>query len=508
MSAAPAPVAEPNRNPLATHASEWARREPLDGQWPTLEEDITADVLIIGGGITGLSTALELLVRGRSVVVLESNLIGAGTTGGSTGFLDATPEMGCRELIDSLGEETARTYVQARMNAIERIEDRAGIGCDFSRLPAVVYTEQPSHEPDMREQCEAAAQLGFNATCLTDVPVPRSAAGFRIEKLGRIDPLAYVRRLAVLVADAGGRLFEQSLAASPQEEEGQPFRIACNGHTVTADQVVCATHSNFTSDLQAYIETPAYQSYALTLRLRTPWPMQLAWDDSDPYYYIRPADETGESIIVGGCDHRTGEGDELKAFRDLRAWAEDRFDVAEEISRWSAELFEPVDRLPLIGTAPRRDRTYIATGLSGVGLTLGTLAAAMIAAQIDGDTHPLDETLSPSRVPASSIGTVVAEQLVATKNYAEHVLPAEEIDVDALAPGEGAVGTIGDQHVAVCRTVDGVFHRRSPVCPHMKGIVHWNQAEQTWDCPVHGGRFHADGCRLYGPPEEDLAAPQ
>lgn len=503
--AAGSQVDEPLRKPYAIHRSEWARREPLTDSHPRLDRDVACDVLVIGAGITGLSAALELLQRGKSVVVCEAGVIGSGTTGGSTGFLDPTPEMGCRELVDHLGEDTARRYVQARSNAIDTIEQRAADCCDFARLPAVVYTEDESNVETLRDQCDAAGTLGLAAMFLDAPPVPRAAGGFRIDSLGRIDPLAYIRRLATLVIDAGGQIFERSLAASPSEKN-QPQQIDCNGHTITATDVVCATHSNFTGNLRLYIETPAYQSYVLTVKLAGEWPEQLAWDDSDPYYYLRPGGDR-QTLIVGGCDHRTGEGDERQAFDDLEKWVRERFDVTEEVSRWSAELFEPVDRLPLIGLAPGYDHSYVATGLSGVGLTLGTLAGEMIARDIAGDPHELSETLSPSRLPVSAIGTVVAEQAVATKNYAEHVLPSGEVDVNSLTAGQGCVGKVDGDTVAVCRTLDGTLHKRSPVCSHMKGIVHWNEAEQTWDCPVHGGRFHADGCRLYGPPESDLADP-
>jgi Rieske Fe-S protein len=69
--------------------------------------------------------------------------------------------------------------------------------------------------------------------------------------------------------------------------------------------------------------------------------------------------------------------------------------------------------------------------------------------------------------------------------------------------GQGVVVREGRSPVGVC-TVDGVEHRVSAVCPHLKGIVSWNNAERTWDCPLHGSRFAADGSVLEGPSTSDL----
>ena len=96
------------------------------------------------------------------------------------------------------------------------------------------------------------------------------------------------------------------------------------------------------------------------------------------------------------------------------------------------------------------------------------------------------------------------DQVPAAASYAERVLPAKAIEAESLLPGEGAVGNVDGHFTAICRDREGHEHRNHPVCTHMGGTLHWNVAEQTWDCPVHGGRFKACGRRLYGPPQSPL----
>ncbi len=130
--------------------------------------------------------------------------------------------------------------------------------------------------------------------------------------------------------------------------------MRCAGATalvpeIRFDQVVCVTHFNSTDGLMLYTATPPYQSYLLAAKVRQPPEDWLYWDNSDPYYYVRRIGELNESKVwVGGCDHRTGAEDSTKTVERLEDWTHERFDVTAVVDRWSAELFEPTDGLPMI----------------------------------------------------------------------------------------------------------------------------------------------------------------
>lgn len=497
---------------LATHRSYWLDRHALHSSRPTLQGEHSTDVLIMGAGITGLSAALELLQLGRRVIVCEATVIGAGTTGGSSAHLDAHPEVGPSKLISLLDAELAKAYTRMRLQAIDTIERRASAGCGFNRVPAYFYTEDASREKQMREEFDAAKKIGLDVSWCPSVPIAAAACGYEISNMARIDILQYLFDLADAVEAAGGVIYENTMVSGPVEKDVRELETTstCVAETgavkgvVKFEDVVCAVHCNDTSAQRLYVQTPAYQSYVLAARVRKPLPDALFWDDSDPYYYVRRATNDGMTILAGGCDHRTGAGDERAAAAMLQRWVRERFDVEEIVSQWSAELFEPTGGLPFIGLAPGLENVWIATGLSGVGLTLGTAAAGMIAGLIDGQEVELADSLSPSRVSLSSLSGVVGEGLTTAVDYGERVLPATKIDVDSLTPGMGTVGKCGSEHLAVCRDLTGTVHKLNPICPHMGGVVRWNPIEQTWDCPVHGGRFTADGSRIYGPPESAL----
>ena len=490
---------------MAIHDSFWLRGQHLQRRFPRLAGDHATDVLVIGGGISGLSAALELLHRGYRVTVCEANVIGAGTTGGSSGHVDAHPEMGPSQLLKQAGERAGRAFVNMRLQAIDAIEQRSLPGV-FHRVPAYQYTEDATTVESLRDDLAAAQQLGLQASWTEQIPMAGAIGGYRLEGMGRLDCYAYLRHLADLVQAAGGEIYEETLVHAPTAE--QPTSLQTSAGEVRFQQVISAVHCNGSDSQRLYLQTPAYQSYVLAAKVAQPLPDVLLWDNASPYHYIRRGSEDGRVILVGGCDHRTGVDQEPEALMQLEGWLQQRFEVQEIVTRWSAELFEPPDGLPFIGQVAGKRNVWVATGLSGVGLTLGTAAGAMLADLIQGQEHPLQELLSPARTPLGSVPKVLAEQMTAAGDLAERILPHQAVSVASLQPGEGSVGKVDGKLTAVCRDQEGCLHQRSPICTHMGGVVRWNPVEQTWDCPVHGGRFTADGKRLYGPPEEDLGPPQ
>lgn len=390
-----------------------------------------------------------------------------------------------------------------RKEAVDVIEKLAGDACDFRRLPAYYYSEKIEDEDSIRKQFEAAETLGLNARWPDSLPALHVATGYRIDDLARMDTLAYALRLADMVINAGGHLFEDTLYQGTKDDD--PHQAICGSGIATFSQLVSCVHHNQSQSTKIDFQIPPYQSYALVARINDPFPDVLMWDNVEPYYYTRRLRSDDERrIIVGGCDHRTGMGDPMDAIATLREYVFERYPVDGIEKEWSAELFEPTDGLPLIGRSPSVKNLWVATGLSGVGLTLGTVAGRMIAKQIAGEPTKLEKELSPARFSLRDMGTVVAEQVQTLPVMAERILPAKSVDADSIPAGEGKVGNYNGEHSAVCRDREGNLHVQSPICTHMGGVVRWNPFEQTWDCPLHGGRFSKCGKRIYGPPQESL----
>ena len=223
-------------------------------------------------------------------------------------------------------------------------------------------------------------------------------------------------------------------------------------------------------------------------------------------YHRLAASGDPQLLLVGGADHKTGQGGELESFEALEAYARRHFRVERIEHRWSAEFYEPDDGLPFIGQMALSRHLYAATGYSGTGMTFGTLAGQIVTDRFLGRENPLADVFSPTRINAVAGATdFIKENVNVAKRFVADRFKGKEIDgAENLQPGEGVLGRIDGEQVALYRDEKKLLHAMSPVCTHAGCIVHWNAAEKTWDCPCHGGRYSATGERIYGPPAEDL----
>jgi glycine/D-amino acid oxidase-like deaminating enzyme/nitrite reductase/ring-hydroxylating ferredoxin subunit len=493
-----------------TSRSYWHATASSPEDFPRLDRPIETDVVIVGGGITGLTAALYLANSGRQVVILEAGKIGAGTTGGTSGHLEALPDQGVRKLIRDHGETAARTVTQARLAAIDQIENWSrdlDIDCDFQRVAACVFSETAEGAEELQRECEATRCLGLTATCGRTIGLPFSVAGgFRVERQARFHSQRYLQALARHLQAQGCLIFEHTPAQPPKD--GEPCVVETEQAQVAASDVLVCTHSAYFGLSELDLRVAAYQSYVLAARVNSDICDALFWDDQRPYHYFRPASSQDRRLLlIGGEDHKTGQGDdERDAWARLEAYARRRFSIQSIEHRWSAELFEPADGLPYIGRVPFSRHLYVATGFSGTGLTFGTVAGELLADLVMQRPSDLADILTPSRLkPLASAPRMIAENFDAAKHFFVDRFGGSSLhSVDDVPRGEGRLVRFGGRHNAVYRDHHGTVHALSPVCTHAGCHVQWNDAEKTWDCPCHGGRFSPQGERLYGPPAKDL----
>jgi glycine/D-amino acid oxidase-like deaminating enzyme/nitrite reductase/ring-hydroxylating ferredoxin subunit len=497
--------------PATAHQSYWRETaEEKATHYAPLETNLEVDVAILGGGITGLTAAIHLKRAGRRVAVLEAREIGSGTTGFTSAHLDATTDYPLSRMILDFGQSAAATVTTATREAIDQIEQRcrAWPDCEFSRLVSYFFTESADELSALEKQCAAERKLGFNCWFSRQVPLPFPTAGAAITShQGRFHPQRYLQHLAEEVHGGSSAIYENTSAAPP--EDGEPAIVETDGGTVKAKAVVVATHSPYLGISEFDFRVFPYQSYVLAVRVEEAIDDALYWDDADPYHYIRLASpDDPHLLLIGGCDHKTGQpGDERDCFAELEKYASERFTIRAIEQEWSAQLYNPADGLPHIGVCPGRPHTYVATGFAGTGLTWGTVAGTLIARLILGERHPLADILKPGRMTImASAKEMIAENLDVMRRFvADRFAGGKDISDEQIGSGSGAVVSRDGRLVAVYRDPSGAIFRMSPVCTHAGCIVHWNEAEHTWDCPCHGGRYTADGRRFYGPPPKDLA---
>jgi len=491
--------------------SYWYSTASKPTRYPALSGDLTADVAIIGAGITGLTAADHLVRLGMNVAVIEAGYVGSGTTGGTSAHLDAHPEADPKTLIRDFGEDAVRTITRARYEAIDFIEQRSRelrCDCDFRRIDAYYYTERDDHVDRLRERVPEFERIGLaTQSAGTDIGLPfRPKFAVKLPGMARFHPLAYLQRLAEAVTEGGGTIFETTFAQPP--EGGDQPSVKTSRGTVRANSVLVTTHSAYLGISNFDLRVAPYQSYLIAARCGQPIADALYWDDEDPYHYVRIAGTSDPHLLlIGGADHKTGQSvDERDGWMKLEDYARRRFGGIDVEYRWSAELFEPDDGVPFAGAVPSMKNIYLATGFSGVGLTFGTACGRLLADLAAGQDNELAAVFSPARIkPLAEAADFVKENLNVAKEYVKGTFEGRRIDsLEEIPAGEGQLVRFKGHTLAVYRDSAGLTHAMSPICTHAGCNVHWNPAESTWDCPCHGGRYAATGERIYGPPSADL----
>jgi glycine/D-amino acid oxidase-like deaminating enzyme/nitrite reductase/ring-hydroxylating ferredoxin subunit len=472
--------------------------------YPTLNQDLEADVCIVGGGITGITAALQLSKAGKHVILLEAEKLAFGTTGSSSNHLNTQIDFSYRNVEKNFNEDIARIVAASRAEAIDYIEKNAleyQIDCDFKRIDGFLYTENTDNIDTLEKEYEASLRAGLQVTKTRDISLPFPVQlAVRYANQGSFNSIKYVIGMARQVELFNGRIYENSRVIDFDKNK---MTIKTSKGSVKATHVFLATHIPLFINLHQTTSTP-YRSYMIALKADNYPGDALYWDMYDPYHYTRLYEQAGEKwLTIGGADHKTGRNDPGKDYyKSLEVYARRRYQVNEITHRWSQQYFEPSDGLPYIGLTPF-DSTFMATGYSGDGLVYGTIAGIIISDSILEKNNEWSRAYDSKRFkPVASAASFLQHNL----DVAKHLISERftSADISNLKVDHGAVIRKDGDNYAVYKSAEGHLTVCSAVCTHMGCIVTWNHMEKTWDCGCHGSQFAHDGKVLIGPATANL----
>jgi len=504
------------RPAIIDHRSPWQASGLEQTQVRTLDTDISAEVCVVGAGIAGLLCALELAERGRSVVVVERSHIAAGDTSATTAHLSAILDSRYFELASMHGEDEARLIASSHLRGIahiERVVNAYGIDCGFQRVNGFLCAGNADQEKDLAREYSAATAAGLTCELVRRAPLALTGGpALRVANQAQFEPLEFLAGVVNALKQRGVPIYAPvTVTEFDTSSSGEVKLTTSQGKQIRAGHVVVATHSPVNDIAAIHTKQAAYRTYAIAFETSEAATPSLAWDMEDPYHYVRlgiDAQTDRPVLIVGGEDHRVGQDEDTeKNFPRLETWARERFPGAGPIAcQWSGQVFEPSDGLAFIGKNPGDDRVLILTGFSGNGMTYSALSAELIADLIQGAAHPFAELYDPKRKPksASALSSFIQENLNTAAQYTDWLAPGDVANAEEIARGEGAVIRRGVHRIAVYVDNAGSKHELSATCPHLGGVVAWNSAEKSWDCPCHGSRFDCQGKLLTGPAVSDL----
>lgn len=497
-------------------ASVWTSAQPLSDLDPIADlHAYQYDLVVVGAGLVGLTTALLAIDAGLRPLVLERHHVGAGTSGRSTAKVSVLQGDRTARVRSRHGAETAATHAAANEAGLLRVRRLcADLQVPFEARDAWSYATTASGADAVVAERDAATDAGLAVVEATssELPFPTTAA-VRVAEQIQLDPMAYLHALAGAVRMGGGAVVEGAGVTGMEAHEGRMTVRLASGDSVTTEWVVLATLLPFPLRSALFATSSAVRSYLLAAEIdesagpAMPSGMYLSVDS--PTRSLRTADTAdGSRLLVGGNSHATGHGHPTsRQVADLAEWAAEHFAVRTVTHRWSAQDYVSPDLLPHVGPlATMPSRVLVASGFSKWGFTAGTAAAEVLAALVANEQAPSwAQTWKPRLVSGPSSALAVARtSLQVGTDLARGWASAALSSPSPVKDGDGTVVREGVRPVATSR-VDGVVRRRSAVCPHLGGVVAWNDAEASWDCPLHGSRFGPDGTPLCAPAVSGLA---
>lgn len=420
------------------------RYTAVNGNFPELRQNIQTDVLIIGGGITGLLCAYFLKNSGTDVVLTEQNTICGGISGNTTAKITSQHGAIYDDLIRRFGVNKAKLYLEANNSALEEYRRMCShIDCDFEEKDAYVYAR--NSDVKVKKEAEALNILGYNADFVTDVPLPFSVSGaVRFKNQAQFNPLKFAYSVS-----KGLKIYEHTKV---RELKGT-VAVTDMGN-ITANKIIIATHFPFINKHGSFF-MKLYQDRSYVIALENAQDVDGMYiDEAEHGLSFR---NYGNLLLLGGGGHRTGK--DGGNYEELRRFARKHYPQAKEKYYWAAQDCMTLDGIPYIGHYSARTKNmFVATGFNKWGMTSSMAAAKILCDLVADKSNKYAPLFSPSR-------SILHPQLAA------------------------------NAFESVCGLLTPSLKR----CPHLGCALKWNSAEHTWDCPCHGSRFEENGKLLDNP---------
>jgi glycine/D-amino acid oxidase-like deaminating enzyme/nitrite reductase/ring-hydroxylating ferredoxin subunit len=480
-------------------------------KYPTLESDLRTDILVIGGGITGISCAYELAKANYKVTLVEANHLLHGTTGNTTSKLTIQHSLKYNYLLNKHGYEDAWLYKDINTKAIDHVKELSelhDIECEFKEATATIYTNNQRHVKDIEREYQAAKELGIPCEYTTDLSIPYQVkAGLRFYNQAEFHVTKYLSGLIQELEKLNVEIFEGTKVIEVNEGDHGCESTLLNNRTIYSDHVVMASHYPCHKSMDLFFTKlmPSF-SYVMAFETEKSIDHDMIINMSQPIRSLRKAVyQNQEILLIAGESHDAVKtNNKEKHFKELYQYADYHFKVNKELFRWSNMDYSTTDQLPLIGRVNKQmEHVYIATGFGKWGMTQGVMSSLILRDLIVNNHSEYEALFDPCRF--SSIftnkffsynlkqpGKFIKSKMVKTKSY------------DDLQVNEQKMVRINNKKYGAYKDELGETYIVDITCPHMKCSLRFNNAEKTYDCMCHGSRFNYKGEYLDGPSKHNL----
>lgn len=533
--------------------SYWINSEKNKEKYNKLEKNIETDICIIGGGITGISTAYYLTKENLKVTVLDMGKIGFQTTGNSTAKITSQHGLFYKYLKDSKGEDFARLYYDANEDAIKNIKkivEKENIECDLECQSAYVLATNREEVQKVKDEVEVVRGFGGHAEYLEREDIDKNLlilntlAAIRFKNQAQFNSYKYTIELAKICKNLGANIYENTKVVDVRDEKGYYYLETEDGYKIKAKYLVVTTKYPIIN-MPGFYFMKMYQStsYGISIPVKEKLFDGMYITSTNPKVSLRMAKVDNNIIkdvvdgdienyakqdkenkkqvkekqnskidneyvlIVVGADHKTGEKTDLSnSYKKLENIAKQIYPQGKVENYWNTEDCITLDKIPYIGKySSMWENAYVATGFNKWGITTSNIAANIITDMIIGRKNRYEDIFISTRVEPvknrQEVGNMLKET-VSSLVLKKFELP--ESEQASLKNEEGKIIEIEGEKVGAYKDKEGRIYTIVPKCAHLGCELSWNNLDKTWDCPCHGSRYDYTGKMLYGPTVKDL----
>ncbi|MCR4280693.1 MAG: FAD-binding oxidoreductase [Candidatus Komeilibacteria bacterium] len=394
-----------NQKGKITAESPWEKGWSMKS-YPPPTTDIEADIVIIGGGITGLLCAYKLMQGNQKIVLLEADKIGQGATLYTTAFATQVIDTNIGDLVKMIGAKKADLVWEGGGQAIKLLEEivrEHEINCEFMTCSNYMFARTKKEMKLLRLQDEGLKKINRRSSIKEDDVLPFDNLGYiEIQNQAKFHPLKFIAELVNILERGRVHIYEQSKILNMTPEKGF-IKLQTKEAAIITNDVVVATYYPFNNPKSTLFKKGMYKSYVLEAKIPAGlFPNAIYEGLDNPYHYFRvDGQKSDDRIIIGGEDHRADiKVAEKKNYHALEQYLRQliKTDEYEIVRQWAGPVLEPSDGLPLIGAVKKHH--YIATAFSGNGLTYAGVAAIVLNNLVNGRSHPWQKIYDPKRPPS------------------------------------------------------------------------------------------------------------
>lgn len=475
--------------------------ESIKGKtYPKLEKDINVDVLIIGGGITGVNVTYHLINKGLTVCLVEKNLIGSGVTSRTTGKLTYLQENMCSKIKTYHGLEKAKLYVESQIFAInlaKEIITKEKIDCNLEEVESYIFSNY-NNKKLINEQ-NLLENIGISVNKSNHLPNDNKINNnFYVKDTYVFHPIKYIKSLAKICSDKGISIYENTKIVSIIEENNQYISKTENNH-IKSKYIVLAMHypyflSPFWMPLKGYLEKSYIEAFKTDKNYKF---SAISIDNPVSSLRYYSDNDTNYQLYLSNSHNLAINNNEEKNFQELLNKESTMPDYL-----WSNKDIMTIDSLPFIGRVKENKNLLIGTGYNTWGMTNGILAGKILSNIILKKHNKYEILFSPFRKLGIS---VIEKSPLILGSSAYSFIKTKVSKQKRWYSSNVKFETRNGKSIAIYIDENKKEHIVYNICPHLKCSLIFNEVEKTWDCPCHGSRFDIDGNCIEGPSNYNIS---